>query len=301
MGSLLRPRPQDNDDLWGPIITCAQGKQVKVVKIRAHTGLSDWLSRANDRADQEAKRAVTIDHAEIYSSLTHQVETYLHRRSIQLQIMIFQIKAATFEFNFCQQQDESNQQVLRDQMQQMAEPSMPILQLVFDLSPEQCSRCKYNPDFLFRLAQWAKNLSWEQNPQHSTSYFELMLEYIYETRTYPPFAVSKHPDRENNHQKLWLLRDQHPGRDFQGYNCQDLLTAFIRTANWGYKHLGVSIFPNDIQPQVNSLHIFSYKGFTSGIRHRAKLNHAAQIDNICRNNLHYRTDLRIPIPHVAPS
>ena len=172
--------------------------------------------------------------------------------------------------------------------------------MVFELSPEQCCRCKYNSDFLYRLAQWGKNLSWEQNPQHSTSYFELMLEYIYETRTYPPFAVSKYPDRENNHQKLWLLRDQHPGRDFQGYTCQDLLTAFIRTANWGHKHLGVSIFPNDIQPQVNSLHIFNYKGFTSGIRHRAKLNHAAQIDNICRNHLPYRTDLRIPIPHVAP-
>ena len=56
-----------------------------------------------------------------------------------------------------------------------------------------------------------------------------MLQFIYDTRTYPPYAIPKYPDRENNHQKIWLLRDQHPCGDFQGYTCQDLLTAFIRT------------------------------------------------------------------------
>ena len=85
------------------------------------------------------------------------------------------------------------------------------------------------------------------------------------------------------------------------YTCQDLLTAFIRTINWGSKHLKVNLFPNDFQRHVNSLHIFHYKGFTSGIRHRIILEHATKIDTFCRHHLSYRTDLKVQIPHVIPT
>ena len=298
-----RPQPSDHIDFWEPIIQTIQHtfQDIKVVKVKAHSSENNWVSKANAKADSEAKMAVTNDNPEIFHIITTQVRKYLELRNIQHQVMIFQLQAATFEFNFQRKNDEITFQEIRNQAQQMAEPHPPLYQVPNDITFAQCSRCIYNVDFLYRLAQWANTLFWERNPHHSTSYFELMLQFIYETNTYPPFVVDKFPDRTDNNQKIWLLRDQHPCKDFQGYTCQDLLTAFIRTINWGQRNLNVHFFPGDFQPQVNSLHVFRYKGFTSGIRNRVQLKHADLIDTFCRNNLPDRTNLKFPPPHVTPT
>ena len=297
-----RPQPSDHTDLWEPIIQTIQHtfQDIRVVKVKAHSNENDWVSKANAIADSEAKKVVTDDNSDLYSSLNTQVNRYLERRLIQHQVMEFQVQAAIFEFNLQLKHDETTVQETRNQAQQMAEPHEPLYQVPNDITYAQCSRCIYNADFLFRLAQWASTLFWEQTPHHSTSYLELMLQLIYETRTYPPFVVAKYPDRAENNQKIWLLRDQHPCKDFQGYTCQDLLTAFIRTINWGQRRLNVHFFPDDFQPQVSSLHIFQYKGYTSGIRHRAKLNCAPQIQTFCREHLPFRVNLKFPPPHVTP-
>ena len=52
--------------------------------------------------------------------------------------------------------------------------------------------------------------------------------------------------------------------------------------------------------QVNSLHIFHYKGHTGGIRFRAHLPNAAQVHSFCEHHLPYhRKNRKIPIPHVS--
>lgn len=295
-----RPIPLDNADLWNPIIQCIQTTfhQVRLIKVKAHTNDSDWISLANARVDSEAKKAVIVDHAEKYQFITTQVQAYLQSRLIQYQVMIFQIQSAKFEFQVHKTQEDIHRQENRNHAR-MADPTNPRISVANGITDAQCVQCKYNPQFLQRLARWAENLSWEANANHSTSYFELMLQFIFETHSYPPFAVSKYPDRTGNNQKLWLLRDQHPCRDFQGYTCQDLLTAFVRTINWSKRHLKVHLFPNDFQPQVNSLSVFHYKGFTSGIRKRVELSHAHLIDTFCREHLPNRTDLKFPPPHVA--
>ena len=298
-----RPQPSDHIDLWGPIIQTIQHtfQHIEVVKVKAHSTEDDWVSKANAYADSEAKMAVTKDNTEFFQQINTHVQKYLELRKIQHEVMVFQVQAATLEFTFQRKNDEKIVQETRDQAQQMAEPLPPLYQVPNDITVAQCSRCIYNTDFLYRLAQWANTLFWERNPHHSTSYFELMLQFIYDTNTYPPFVVAKFPDRADNNQKLWLLRDQNPCKDFQGYTCQDLLTAFIRTINWGQRHLKIHFFPDDFQPQVNSLSIFRYKGFTSGIRNRVQLRHADLIDTFCRNNLPYRTNLKFPPPHVTPT
>ena len=126
-----------------------------------------------------------------------------------------------------------------------------------------------------------------------------LLQFIYSTRSLPPFPVDKFPDRPSNHQKEWILKDQHPSRDFQGYTCQDILTSFIRTVKWAKRNHDVNFFPDGVQMQVNSLHIFHYKGHTGGIKFRAQLPHAAQIQTFCEKNLPYRKNLKIPIPHFS--
>ena len=51
--------------------------------------------------------------------------------------------------------------------------------------------------------------------------------------------------------------------------------------------------------QVNSLHIFHYKGHTGGIKYRAQLPNADKIQTFCETNLPYRKNLQIPIPHFG--
>ncbi len=140
-----RPQPSDHIDLWEPIIQTIQHtfQNIKVVKVKAHSSENNWVSKANAKADSEAKMAVTNDSPEMFHTITTQVHTYLELRNIQHQVMIFQVQAATFEFNFQRKNDEITFQEIRNQAQQMAEPHPPLYQVPNDITFAQCSRCVY--------------------------------------------------------------------------------------------------------------------------------------------------------------
>ena len=53
------------------------------------------------------------------------------------------------------------------------------------------------------------------------------------------------------------------------------------------RNLDADLFPDGLQMQVNSLHIFHYKGHTGGIRFRAHLPNAAQIHSFSEHHLPY--------------
>ena len=55
----------------------------------------------------------------------------------------------------------------------------------------------------------------------------------------------------------------------------------------------------NLRLQVNSLHIFHYKGHTGGIKFRAQLPNAAQIHAFCAKKIPFRKNLKIPIPHFS--
>jgi len=69
-----------------------------------------------------------------------------------------------------------------------------------------------------------------------------MLQFIYSSSSFPPFPVDNFLDRPSIYQKEWLLKDQRPSRDFQGYTCQDILTSFIGTVKWAKKETLMLIF-----------------------------------------------------------
>ena len=56
----------------------------------------------------------------------------------------------------------------------------------------------------------------------------------------------------------WQLRDQHPATDFQGYNLGNILSGFIRTANWAEKSLDLKLFASDHDPDVTSLSKYGF-------------------------------------------
>lgn len=224
----------------------------------------------------------------------HKVKRFLQMRNIQYQVMIFQVQAAVFEFNHNLRHTD---EVLRTRMQpQMAVPCEPLRRQIFDIGDADCI---YGKEFLHRVAQWASTIFWESEPNHSTSYLELMLQFIYTTESLPPCPVAKYPERPSNKQKTWILKDKNPTYDFQGYTCQDILTSFIRTVKWAKRNLQADFFPEGVQMQVNALHIFHYKGFTGGVCYRAHLPDAVRIKAFCDKHLPYRKNLRISIPHVS--
>ena len=165
-----KPIPLDHVDLWTPIIECVKDtyQHVTLIKVQAHTNNTDWKSRANARAaESEDKQAVTVDHTDTFQVLNQHVQTYLQKRFVEYQVMIFQVQAAVFEFNVRKQAVEIHSQEVREQAQQMAVPTEPQIQIHNDITVAQCSRCKYKPYFLFRLAQWANTFTWEQkSPSH---------------------------------------------------------------------------------------------------------------------------------------
>ena len=288
------PIIDDHIDLWGPIIECAATSylDINIVKVKAHTAGTDWFSIANAYADSEAKKSVAEDHHDLLEFATRRVASLLRLRHIQHQVMLFQTQAAVMEFNSHRQDLHlGNMDTPR-----MASPVEPLRLLCIDIGNVNCI---YGNTFLHRLASWASGIYWETDPHHSTSFLELMLQFIYSTCSLPPFPVEKFPNRPSNNQKEWILKDQHPSRDFQGYTCQDILTSFIRTVKWVKRNHNIDLFPDGVQMQVNSLHIFHYKGHTGGIRFRAHLPHTEQIQIFCETHLPYRKNLKIPIPRFS--
>ena len=121
------------------------------------------------------------------------------------------------------------------------------------ISDELSEECKFNPVFLVRISTWASNLVWNTDSPDHTSYFELMLSYIFDTKLYPPFPICKYPHKPESRQTIWVLKDLEPLRDFQGKHVGDLLSGFVRCINWAEKHLNIPIFPGEHKPDITSL------------------------------------------------
>ena len=122
-------------------------------------------------------------------------------------------------------------------------------------------------------------------------------ELSYTTKTYPPFPVCrKSPDSTTNGQKIWILKDEHPLRDFQGTQLHDLLSGFTRTIHWVQKTLHIYIFPDSYQEQVSSMSKYSYKGFLRGVKHCAELLSAQKVHQYCQTYLMNKHNLKLPIP-----
>ena len=139
----------------------------------------------------------------------------------------------------------------------MALPVEPLRQMSFDIGGVNCI---YGNLFLSRLASWPPTFTGNLNLIILLPFWNLCSSLSLAHVPCHLSPVDKFPDRPSNHQKEWILKDQHPSRDFQGYTCQDILTSFIRTVKWAKRNHDVNFFPDGVQMQVNSLHIFHYKG-----------------------------------------
>lgn len=114
------------------------------------------------------------------------VQHYLNRRIIQYQVMIFQVQPAVLEFNHRKPSSEIALQENRERAQQMVLPIEPHYRIQHDITYAECSRCIYGAGFLFDWHKLQTPHNWEQTPHHSTSYVELMLQFIFTTFAYPP-------------------------------------------------------------------------------------------------------------------
>jgi len=100
--------------------------------------------------------------------------------------MIFQVQPAVLEFNHRKPSSEIALQENRERAQQMVLPIEPHYRIQHDITYAECSRCIYGAGFLFDWHKLQTPHNWEQTPHHSTSYVELMLQFIFTTFAYPP-------------------------------------------------------------------------------------------------------------------
>lgn len=298
------PNPSDHADLWNAIIHLVTKYQhiIQLVKVKAHSEhvkhtdpFLAWCSNCNAQVDKEAKLAVTCDASDVLQNFTILHNSLCAQRKALGEIFEFQVKAAHKSF-------EVHAKKLQSQRAQtmFGKGCVPTSNLVVwptNLTLDQCKDCKFCPLFLHRISEWASKLEWEIESPNHTTYFELLLSYIFDTRLYPPFPVLKYPNNPNCRSMVWLLKDQNPLRDFQGKNIGDLLSGFVRCVNWAEKHLNVRIFPGDHKPDTTALSKYGYKGYkAAGFRSRARLPQQESIDNYCNRYLTNRKAFDSPIP-----
>ena len=298
------PTPADHADLWNAIINLVTKYEhdIQLVKVKAHADhlkhtdpFVAWCSQCNAQVDHEAKQAVTCDAHDVFQNFTNHHNTLCVQRQALGEIFEFQVKAAhkSFEVHAEQLQTQRAHTVF-------GKGCVPTANLVVwptNLTLDQCKDCKFCPLFLHRISCWASKLEWEIDSPNHTTYIELMLSYIYDTRLYPPFPVLKYPHNPNCRAMVWLLKDQNPLRDFQGKNIGDLLSGFVRCINWAEKHLNVRIFPGEHKPDTTALSKYGYKGYkAAGFRSRARLPHQEAIDIYCNRFFTNRKAFDSPIP-----
>ena len=303
VASGCQPTLTDHCDLWIEIYQVVQRKQCrfKLIKVKAHsendfhpTHDLQWKSYANAAVDLHAKDAILVDHHELYSDV---VEIHRQRealRTASAEVMSFQVKIAWKAI-------QANSAHLSSQVATIVTghgivPTTTDL-WINSLTEGQCHACKFNPEFLFRLAQWANTVPWDCASTHHTSFIEIMLSFIFSTKTFPPFPIRKYQNKANARQTKWVLRDQHPTMDFQNSNAGDLLSGFIRITNWCAKHLGVELFAGGRKPDVCSLTRYMYHGKAVGFRARAALPEQGLVDEYCNRHLPNRKVFNSPIPY----
>lgn len=295
---------QKHPDIWEAIFAILkQGRHlIKVVKVKAHTEhitfqdpMLAWISRCNARVDHEAKLSITQDNHELFQLFnTHHNMLSKHRQALK-EIVHFQVSCAHKIFRSSTKQlDISRESTI------YARGHIPDQHLITwncQLARDSCDDCPICPEFLHRLASWANGIRWQLDiPQH-ISFFELMLSFIYDTGTHPPYPVKKYPNKPSCRAVIWRLRDQNPTMDFQGFNLGSLLSGFIRTANWSEKTLGIKLFAGEHKPDVTSLSKYGYRAFKApGFRARPILPKQELVDIFCNKHLPNKVKIEFPIP-----
>ena len=298
------PSPQDHADIWNTIISLVHhfGHTIQLFKVKAHSEKQQhcnpfltWCSLCNAKVDCEAKAAVTSDAGDLFTSFSNHYENLCVQRKSLGEVLNFQLKVAHRAFENTRSQ--ISEQRAPTVFAKGFVPSLNLVPWVCHIPLEQCKDCKFNPLFLFRIAEWASSLSWSIDSPEHTTYVELMLSYIFDTQLYPPYPILKYPKNPNSRAMVWLLKDQNPLLDFQGKHLGDLLSGFVRCINWAEKHLGASIFPGDHKPDTTSLHKYGYKGLkAAGFKARPVLPQQDRVDQYCNRFFTNRRAIDSPIP-----
>ena len=149
----------DHCDLWSEIykIACHKGCTFRLVKVKAHCESMQytstdlwWKSQANAVADLQAKNAITIDNQGLYDRLVHFFSIRENLRKSSAEVMSFQVSVAwkAIHLNSARVAVETEPTVFGKGVVPEHVTWWPNI-----LLEGQCQACKFNPIFLFRLAQ----------------------------------------------------------------------------------------------------------------------------------------------------
>ena len=298
------PNFHDHIDLWNEIYRVANRKRCsfRLVKVKAHnehvhnpTHDLWWKSQANAEADLQAKNAITVDNKVLFDKLVHLFHFQNKNRISLAEVMSFQVSAAwkSIHLNRVKNSDDIEPSVF-------GKGIVPehVSRWNNNLLEGQSQACKFNPTFLYRLARWANTVQWDRDSTSHTATIELMLAYIFSTKSLPPFPIQRFHN-DSSRAKIWLLKDLNPTKDFQNYHIGHLLSGFVRTINWCSKHLGIELFPGIKKPDVCSLTRYGFRGKAAGYKARAALPAQDLIDSYCNQYFPNQKVFSSPIPYAT--
>eukprot|EP00438_Fugacium_kawagutii_P021914 Skav207161 [mRNA] locus=scaffold573:423365:424402:+ [translate_table: standard] len=216
---------------------------IQVEKVKAHADpekasshFQKWLIWGNNRADMEAKLAVTHDQKKLLSNLTKELERVKQNRT-DLQFFLQYVADVA---KLCVESQQSTLRIKReshklDLSMYCFEGAIQTMCLSIPM-PLQCFWAfPYGGVYLWRLLWWARQLQWPKRG-HGTrgdiSYLELLVDFQLATHSAPPRSITDRVQRDKCGAYHYILDDHEIQADVKPRTLADLSDVWKRSVNW---------------------------------------------------------------------
>eukprot|EP00438_Fugacium_kawagutii_P035213 Skav218674 [mRNA] locus=scaffold44:185663:188572:- [translate_table: standard] len=264
---------------------------IQLEKVKAHTdpGKADspllkWLVWGNNRADKEAKLAVTHDKKTLLAASTKELDQVKKNRC-DLQSFLQYIADVA---KLCVESQQSALRIKRESHK------LDLTMYCFEGAVQTVGLCipmplscfwafPYGGVYLWRLLWWARQLQWPKRGQRTRgdiSYLELLVDFQLATHSAPPRSITDRVQRDKCGAYHYILDDHEIQADAKPRTLADLSDVWKRSVNWLLHNYKGDFFLGDRMERVESLVALGCSSWLGGFNVRPRLsqgNHAAEL------------------------
>eukprot|EP00438_Fugacium_kawagutii_P030432 Skav216217 [mRNA] locus=scaffold238:321341:324460:- [translate_table: standard] len=286
----------DSGPIWDAIFSHISARptgSVNVEKVKAHvepssvkTAKDKWLAWGNNRADKEAKLAVTEDNHILLAAIRKE----LSRVQLNREDLAFFLQYIADIAKLCL---EKQQSVLRERRELN---TLDITKLCFEgprtsytLEIPMTSRCilsfPYGSVYMWRLLWWARQLRWPRQGQGTTgdiSFLELLMDFQIATNSLPPRSITDRAQRDKCGAFHYILDDHEIQADAKPRTLADISGVWKRSIHWLLSYYKGSFFRGQRIERVESLVAIGCSSWLGGLSVRPVLTQG----NLAAERLH---------------
>lgn len=278
--------------LWDPIsqhIRQRNQGDIQVQKAKAHAQLvpwdesvQGWLTSANDQVDKEAKNCVTRKHRSTFSAISslHQQATktrLMHSQFLKYIAEVGKIFVTALNKKKITRRGDTNQPNVDWRSPFLVSPDQGCV-LPCSFSREQFWSFPWGAIFLWRIAEWAKQLQWSVptiNDEANISLAELYVDSMLSTGSTTPRNIHNTKELRAKFQRSeWILDDLSGRVDLASLKFSEQTEIWTRALKCVHQHAPGTIFIGDVVKKVQFIQALGCSYWITGISERPKLTHS---------------------------